>query len=62
MNCPQCQTEVKQNELVSRSTKPSAVWYEMTGTELHCPKCDTKVMFSFLPQAMVVWVLLFLYA
>ena len=50
MKCPTCQAEIKQAELVGRSTNPKASWYELTGTELHCPKCNTKLTFTRLPQ------------
>jgi hypothetical protein len=50
MKCPNCQAEIKQTELVGRSTNPGASWYELTGTELHCPECDAKLTFTRLPQ------------
>lgn len=50
MKCPNCQAELKQNDLVGRSTNPKAAWYEITGTELHCPKCNSKLTFTKLPQ------------
>ena len=50
MECPNCKTKLKLTELVGRSTNPDAAWYQLTGTELHCPECDSKVTYSRKPQ------------
>ena len=50
MKCPNCKAELKQTDLVGKSTNPTAAWYQVTGTELHCPKCDSKITFSGRPQ------------
>ena len=50
MECPNCKAEWKQTDLVGKSTNPSAFWYQVTGTELHCPECDSKITFSGKPQ------------
>jgi len=50
MECPNCKAELKQTDLVGKSTNPSATWFQLTGTELYCPKCDSKITFSSRPQ------------
>ena len=50
MECPNCKAELKTSDLVGRSTNPGAAWYQVTGTELHCPKCDSKITYTRRPQ------------
>ena len=50
MECPNCKAELKQTDLVGKSTNLSAAWFQLTGTELYCPKCDSKITFSSRPQ------------
>jgi len=50
MECPNCEAELKLNELVGRSTNPTAAWYQVTGTEFYCPKCNSKITLTRLPQ------------
>ena len=50
MKCPNCQAELKEQDLVSKSTHPSASWFEFNTFELYCPECNTKLTYSKLPQ------------
>ena len=50
MECPNCKTKLKITELIGRSTNPDAAWYQVTDTELHCPKCDSKITYTRRPQ------------
>lgn len=50
MKCPNCESKVKMSELIGRSTNPDASWYQITDTELHCPKCDSKITYTRRPQ------------
>jgi len=48
MECPNYKGEISKTMI--RSTNHQAAWYKITDTEMRCPKCDAKVIYTKKPN------------